>query len=107
MELLLFAQAEFVGGSASQWAANGLLGLVLSWFLFKRLPDNDRQLADLLDKKDKQLIDQQKTMNEEYNRQMATVVLHCKDEMAGLHEVFRLQIQELGNKIAVAIERGK
>lgn len=42
-------------GGYSGWAGAGLLGLVLSWLLFKHLPDKDRQIKDLISSKDEHI----------------------------------------------------
>lgn len=47
--LALLADGDPLGGG-SGWVGAGLLGLVLSWLLWKHLPEKDRQVADLVAK---------------------------------------------------------
>ncbi len=49
--LLLATEVDQVGGNAG-WVGAGLLGAVLTWLMFKHLPDKDRQVNDLIKRKD-------------------------------------------------------
>ena len=48
--VILFGQATDVISGGAGWAGAGLLGLVLGWLLLKRLPDNDKQTKELVDR---------------------------------------------------------
>ena len=104
--LELFAQAEPLSGGAG-WLGAGLLGAVLSWLLLVHLPSKDKQLKDLLESKDKQLAEHLRLNNEEHSKQINAVVLHCKEEMNGIHNLFRTEMVGLGEKIGSALSRAK
>lgn len=90
MDLGLLAQAAEsdaarVLGGESGWVGAGLLGLVLSWLLFKHLPDKDKQLEKFIESKDTQSRD----MLLEYKASLKQVTDHCSEELAAIAETFR------------------
>ena len=98
---MLFAEEVTSGvltGGAG-WVGASLLGLVLSWLLFKHLPEKDKQMASFVEKKDDMLkhvansfserikgVAEQHTatvkeMNAAHKEALDRVVKHCEQEM--------------------------
>lgn len=106
MQLVLFAQDALLAGT-SGWIGTGLLGTVLAWLMLKHLPDKDKQLKEIMDSKDRLLMEQHKLLNDEHAKQVNLVVQHCKTEMEGVHSLFKTEMADLGEKISAALKRGE
>lgn len=92
MLLVLLAQATTVSTDqavgAAGWTGAGLLGLVLSWLMFKYLPAKDQQVKDLIEasrqelhEKDKAFVAELRDQRIEFRASLEKVVAHCEEEM--------------------------
>lgn len=118
--ILLIAQATDPISGGAGWVGAGLLGLVLSWFLFIRLPVQDKllkdyiavkdeQLANLVASKDEQLRikDEQvsdmlqkkwdvlQKMSTDYRESVKLVTEHCTQEMQAMTAAWQNGIDKL------------
>jgi uncharacterized protein YktB (UPF0637 family) len=95
------------------WVGTGLLGSVLGWLLFIHLPNKDKQIAGLIESRDKLVKDlsaefrasvsdifnrssaQDKERREDFKESLQKVVDHCEKEISMTSSYMRKDIDEL------------
>lgn len=103
---LFLADVEALAGGAG-WVGAGLLGLVLGWLLLKHLPDKDKQLDGILQRKEafiRSLLDTnvatEKESRKEFRESLNAVVNHCREEMQTLANIQAKQVEETAITLA-------
>ena len=116
---MLFAEeisnGVLTGGAG--WVGASLLGLVLSWLLFKHLPEKDKQIASFVEKKDDMLkhvansfserikgVAEQHTtavkeMNAAHKEALDRVVRHCEQEMNTIGASLQREFTQLSGTV--------
>lgn len=86
---------------AGGWASAGLFGLMLAWFLFRHLPEKDRQWQALVAEKDKQVQEaivakdrQVREMMAERNTTVDKAVLTFQEQLRETRNAFEAQLRE-------------
>ncbi len=84
----LLAQAESLSGGAG-WVGAGMLGVVLSWLMFKYLPDKDRQLESLVASRDRVLSEQLDFERQASDRRLQQLLQEVHQVRAQFWELIR------------------
>ncbi len=111
--IILFSQASdmTVGAGAAGWAGTGILGGVLSWLLFKQIPEQTRILREIIKQHDDTEKAQrdahvilEREQREDFKQTMQAMMEHSRSIVDGLGKALQADLRTMQKSMETMLE---